>query len=278
MKDRVTLTLDTNLLKKVDKLIDGTTVKNRSHAIELLTSKGLGSHAPTKAVILCGGKGTRLEPLTLKTPKSMIRVNDRSLIEHMFDLLKRHGITDVILAVGHLRDKIKDHYKDGSEFGMHVQYVEEEEPLGTAGCMHLAKGMLTDSFIVTNGDELKDINIEEMYEFHKKNRALATIALTTVEDPSQYGVARLQGSNIQEFVEKPKKEEAPSNLINSGFYILEPEVIGYIPEGFAMFETDVFPKLAAEGKLFGYPFSGQWFDTGTLERYENAKREWKGLT
>ena len=112
---------------------------------------------------------------------------------------------------------------------------------------------------------------------HKENKALATIALTTVEDPSQYGVANLKGNRIQAFVEKPRREEAPSNLINAGFYILEPEVIDYIPEGFTMIEKDVFPKLAKEGKLFGYPFDGQWFDTGTMERYELALKKWKDL-
>ena len=137
--------------------------------------------------------------------------------------------------------------------------------------------MLTESFIVSNGDELKDINIEEMYQLHKESNALVTIALTTVEDPSKYGVARLSGSKILEFVEKPKKEEAPSKLINSGFYIMEPEVIDLIPKGFSMLEKDVFPKLAKMGRLFGYPFSGQWFDTGNIERYEKALKEWKDI-
>jgi len=149
--------------------------------------------------------------------------------------------------------------------------------LGTAGPLKLAKDLLKKTFIVSNGDELKNINIEEMYKLHKDNKALATIALTTVNNPSVYGVARLSGSKILEFVEKPKKEEAPSNLINSGFYILEKEVIDYIPKGFSMLEKDVFPKLAKQGKLFGYPFSGQWFDTGNLERYEKAIKQWKDI-
>ncbi|NOZ80290.1 MAG: NTP transferase domain-containing protein [DPANN group archaeon] len=277
MKERISLTLDKNLVKKVDDLIDGTTIKNRSHAIEILTNKGLGSRIPQKAVILCGGKGTRLRPFTLKTPKSLIKVQEKTLIEHLFDLLKKHGITNAILSVGYLKEKLKEFYKDGRDFGMNIDYVEEDEPLGTAGPLLLLKKELTETFIVTNGDELKDINIEEMYAFHRQSRALATIALTTVDDPSQYGVARLQGSRILEFVEKPEKDKAPSKLINSGFYLLEPAVLDYIPEGFSMLEKDVFPRLAKEGKLFGYPFSGQWFDTGTMERYEHAKKEWRGL-
>jgi len=127
------------------------------------------------------------------------------------------------------------------------------------------------------GDELKDIDLHAMYEFHKRNRAVATIALTTVSDPCHYGVARLDGNRILEFVEKPAKGKEPSNLINSGLYIMEPEVIDMIKPGFCMTEKYVFPLLARQGKLFGFPFSGQWFDTGNMERYERAIKEWKDL-
>ena len=176
-----------------------------------------------------------------------------------------------------MKEKIKGHYGDGTKFGLDISYIEENQPLGTAGPIKKIKDQFTSAFIVSNGDELKDINIEEMFRQHKSSSALATVALTTVSDPSAYGVARLDGNKIIEFVEKPKKEEAPSNLINSGFYILEPEIINYIPNGFSMLEKDVFPKLAKEGKLFGYHFSGQWFDTGNMERYEKALKNWKGI-
>ena len=131
-----------------------------------------------------------------------------------------------------------------------------------------------------NADELKDVNLDDMYLFHKENKAIGTIALTTVQDPSAYGVAKLQGNKILEFIEKPKKEDAPSNLINSGLYILEPEVLNYVPEGEepVSIERDVFPKLAEAGKLFGYHFAGQWFDTGSLERFDTARKNWKGFS
>ena len=160
---------------------------------------------------------------------------------------------------------------------MSISYIDEDKPMGTAGPIRLAKQFLTETFIACNADELKDIDLADMYISHKENKGAATVALTSVDDPSSYGVAKLQGNRILEFVEKPKKEKAPSNLINAGLYIMEPEVIDYIPLGYAMLEKDVFPKLASEGKLFGYPFSGQWFDTGTLERYERAIKEWKDL-
>ena len=199
------------------------------------------------------------------------------MTEHIFDLLKKHGIRDIVLCVGHLKSKIKDYFGDGSNFGVNITYVEEDEPLGTAGPLKLAKKYLKGSFIVSNGDELKNINIPRMFRLHKRKDALATLALTTVEDPSHYGVARLDGSRIIEFVEKPKKEDAPSNLINAGFYIMEPEVIDMIPDGFSMLEKDVFPKLAKLGRLRGFPFAGQWFDIGTIERYKLAEKQWKGV-
>ena len=277
MKERITITLDENLIRQIDKRIDGLDIKNRSQEIENLLSESLGTNIPGKAVLLVGGKGTRLKPLTDKTPKALLEVHKKAVTEHIFDLLKKHGIRDIVLCVGHLKSKIKDYFGDGSNFGVNITYVEEDEPLGTAGPLKLAKKYLKGSFIVSNGDELKNINIPRMFRLHKRKDALATLALTTVEDPSHYGVARLDGSRIIEFVEKPKKEDAPSNLINAGFYIMEPEVIDMIPDGFSMLEKDVFPKLAKLGRLRGFPFAGQWFDIGTIERYKLAEKQWKGV-
>lgn len=277
MKERITITLDKNLIGQIDKRIDGINIKNRSQEIENLLSEALGTNIPSKAVLLVGGKGTRLRPLTDKTPKALLEIHKKAVTEHIFDLIKKYGIRDVVLCVGHLKENIKDYFGDGSKFGVNITYIEEDEPLGTAGPLKLGRKYLKDSFIVSNGDELKNINIPRMFRLHKRKDALATIALTTVEDPSHYGVARLDGSRIVEFVEKPKKEDAPSNLINAGFYILEPEVIDMIPDGFSMLEKDVFPQLAKLGRLRGFPFAGQWFDIGTIERYKLAEKQWKGV-
>lgn len=232
-----------------------------------------------KAVILAGGFGTRLKHITepLGIPKPMIPIHGRPVLEHLVNFFRMHGITEVIFALHYLPEKVKEFFKDGYQFGIKADYFLEEEPLGTAGCLRKLKDKLNSTFAMTNGDELKEFDMEEMLKVHRKNRALATIALWKVEDPSAYGVARLEGDKILEFVEKPKKEEAPSNFINSGFYIVEPEIIDLIPEGFAMMEKDVFPKLAKMGRLCGYPFAGQWFDTGTEERYKKAQAEWRDL-
>jgi mannose-1-phosphate guanylyltransferase len=276
MKERVTITLESSLLNQIDKRIDGVNIKNRSQEIENVLSESLGVNIPKKAVLFVGGRGTRLKPLTDKIPKALIEVQGKPIIEHIFDLLKKYGIRDVILCTGHLKDVLKDRLGDGSKAGMNLIYVEEENPLGTAGPLKMARNHLDDSFIAGNGDELKNINIPRMFRLHKRKDALATVALTTIDDPSHYGVARIDGSRIVEFVEKPKNP--PTNLINAGFYILEPEVVDMIPDGFSMIEKDVFPKLAKMGKLRGFPFAGQWFDIGTPDRLKNAQKRWKGIT
>lgn len=276
MKERITITLDKNVVSQIDKRIDGIDIKNRSQEIELLLAEALGTNIPSKAVLLVGGRGTRLRPLTDKIPKALLKVKGKTIIEHLFNLLKKYGIRDAILCTGYLRDKIKEYFGDGSKLGIDITYVEEIEPLGTAGPLKSARKYLKDSFIVSNGDELKNINIPRMFRLHKRKNALATIALTTVDEPSHYGVASLDGSRIVEFVEKPT--HPPSNLINAGFYILEPKVIDMIPNGFSMLEKDVFPKLAQLGRLRGFPFAGQWFDIGNIERYKIAEKSWKGIS
>ena len=275
MKERITLTIEKEILQRVDLSVNGTDVKNRSHAVELLLNRAFGDNKPSKAIILAGGKGTRMKSLTNNLPKPMLRIQDKPILEHNIDLLKRHGIKDIIISIGYKGEQIKEYFSDGSQLGVHITYVEEEEPMGTAGPLNLLKGQLNDTFILMNGDELKDIDLEDMFAFHKKNKSTATLALTTVEDPSSYGVAVMNGSKVMTFIEKPSKQNAPSKLISAGLYMLEPEVLKIIPEGFSMIENDVFPKLASNEKLLGYVFSGQWYDTGTPERFSKAEREWQ---
>ncbi|MFH1439712.1 MAG: nucleotidyltransferase family protein [Candidatus Woesearchaeota archaeon] len=283
MKERVTLTLDTNLLIKIDKKVDGFKIKNRSHAVELLCLKAMGESAPKLGLILAGGKGTRLKPITDEIPKPLLPIQGKPVIEYTLDLFKKFGITKVLLSIGYMGNMIKEHFGDGRKYGIEIIYIEEDKPMGTGGPLRLAKKYLTETFVMCNADELKDIDLDEMYMFHKENGAIGTIALTTVKDPSVYGVAKLQGNKILEFIEKPKKEEAPSNLINSGLYILEPDILKYIPDNIGddkavSIERDIFPKLAADNSLYGYHFAGQWFDTGSLERFDKARTEWKGFS
>ncbi|MBM3200384.1 nucleotidyltransferase family protein, partial [Candidatus Woesearchaeota archaeon] len=238
MKKRVTLTIDSNILDRVDKEVDGYKLKNRSHAIELFLLKAIGANIPKQALILAGGKGTRLNPITKEIPKPLIPLQGKPLIEYTLDLFKKFGIKDVIISIGFKKEKIKEYFGDGKRFGLNITYIEEDEPLGTAGPLKRAKQIIKGPFIACNADEIKDIDLMDMFMFHQEKQALGTIALTTVEDTSKYGVAKIAGNKILDFVEKPPREKAPSNFINSGLYILEPEVLDYIPEGLAMLEKD----------------------------------------
>jgi NDP-sugar pyrophosphorylase family protein len=245
--------------------------------IKNIPRPNLESNHLRKALIMAGGFGTRMKELTKDTPKPMLLLQEKPILEYSIDLCKRYGIRDIAISIYHFGDKIKEYFGDGSKFGVHIVYVEETSPLGTGGALKLFEHWLNEPFMMCNADELKDINLQEMYIHHMLSNSLATIALTRVEDPTQYGVVDLQGSKITRFVEKPSKEEAPSNFINAGLYIIEPEAIKFIPDGFTMVEKDLFPMLAKNDKLNGFKFSGQWFDTGTKERYEDTEKNWKGF-
>ena len=268
MKERVTLTIEKDLLEKIDQRIDGSKIKNRSHAVELLIIKAFCSNRPRKAIMLAGGE----EP-----QKTMALVKDKPLILWNVELLKNHGVKEIMLCISKGEQSIKEYLGDGSKFDVKIHYNEEEFPLGTAGSIKSVSDFITETTIILNADELKNIDLDDMYEFHTDGHKMCTIALTTVSDPTKFGVALLNGSKIVAFVEKPLKENAPSKLINAGLYIIEPDVLKYIPEGFSKIEQDVFPKLALEDKLYGYIFSGQWFSTKTPESLEKARNEWRGV-
>jgi NDP-sugar pyrophosphorylase family protein len=230
----------------------------------------------TKALVLAGGFGTRMNELTKDIPKPMLPLLGKPILEYTIDLCRKYGITDIGMSIHYHGDKIKDYFGDGHKFGVRIVYLEEDIPLGTGGVLRLHKSWFDRTFLMCNSDELKDINLRAMYAQHLLTKALGTIALTSVADPSQYGVVAMDGKKILCFVEKPKKEEAPSHFINAGLYILEPVVTGMIPEGHSMVEKDLFPTLATKGRLYGFKFKGQWFDTGTPERYK-ASEKWEGF-
>ena len=231
-----------------------------------------------KALVMAGGFGSRMKELTKKTPKPMLQLRGAPILDYSIELCRLHGIDEISISIFYHGEQIKQHYNDGSRHGIKISYVEEPEPLGTAGALKLHKKWLDEPFMMCNADELKDIDLHDMFRQHVQTGAAATIALTQVEDPSQYGVVEMEGDKITRFVEKPQKGDAPSNLINAGLYIINPEVIGIIPPGFCMMEKEIFPKLAEQGKLYGFIFSGQWFDTGTPERLLYAERFWRGFS
>lgn len=232
-----------------------------------------------KAVILAGGKGRRLYPVTKEIPKPLLPIRKKPIINYLVDLFLKQGIKDIFVLINQA-DK-EDFNWWGKRYypKKKIQFVAEEKPLGTFGGLWFLKDRLSKSpFFLTNGDELKKINLVKMVQFHKKINPTATIALVKVANPKNYGVVVSKANIIQEFLEKPKNP--PSKYINSGFYLLSPEIFGYHSgPKFLMIEKDIFPKLAKERKLAGFksgPRSGaRWMDCGTWQRYSEALKKWR---
>lgn len=223
-----------------------------------------------KAVILVGGLGTRLRPLTCNTPKPMIPLVNQPFIVHVLENLRNQGIDEVILCVQYLADRFRDALGDGSALGLKVHVIEEPEPLGTAGAVKNVEHMLDGSTFVFNGDVLTDLDLQAMLAFHRERASKLTIALTPVEDPTAYGLVETDSTgNIRRFVEKPRIDEVTTNLINAGTYIIEPDLFRYVPpKQHYMFERGLFPVvLQTRDPMFGYPSRAYWTDIGTPPAY-----------
>jgi len=233
-----------------------------------------------QALILAGGQGTRLRPLTLNTPKPILPIANRPFLLYQIERLRENGITDIILSLNYKPDKIAEILEDGAKFGVKIRYLVEPSPLGTAGAYGFAADFLNQTTIVLNGDILTDLDISAAIEKHKNRQATATIVLTKVENPSAYGLVETHADGrIKRFLEKPNPEElAKTNLdtINAGTYILEPEVLDLIPKGESYsFEYGVFPDLLRRREeFFAYlPDETYWLDIGTPQRYLQAHHD-----
>jgi len=229
-----------------------------------------------KAVVMAGGQGTRLRPLTSNQPKPMVPVVNKPTIQHILELVQRHGINDVVMTLAFLPRLIRNHFGDGSTLGMHIDYTVEETPAGTAGSIRLAKDLLDDTFLVISGDALTDFDLTGVVAFHKQRQAMITIALKSVENPLEFGVVIVdEDGRIQRFLEKPGWGQVFSDTVNTGIYVIEPEVFDHIPEGQPYdFSHDLFPKLFDMRKpLYGTVCDGYWQDIGSLEQYLQANRD-----
>jgi mannose-1-phosphate guanylyltransferase len=222
-----------------------------------------------QALILAGGEGTRLRPLTSTMAKPVVPLANHPHLELMIQWLRWHGVDDVILSCGFLADGVRRVLGEGEKLGVPIRYVEEPTPLGTGGALRFAGDLLADRFFMLNGDVLTDIDLTAQLAQHEQTGARATLALVGVDDPSAYGLVRRQPDlSVKEFLEKPSPDEIDTNLINAGAYILERSVVDEMPPPGSniSIERDVFPKLVDRG-LFGYAAEGYWIDIGTPERY-----------
>jgi len=227
----------------------------------------------TTAIIVAGGLGTRLRPLTEKTPKPLLPIKGKPILEHTINHLKKHGVKRVVLSVGYKANKIKRYFKDGHKFGIKISYSLETEPIGTGGATKKAAAKLKNPFFLLWGDNLTDVNFGQLYVEYTKNKNKITMALTRREDVENFGVAKLHGKKVTTFIEKPKREKAPSNLINAGVFVLDPLFLKLLPKGKSSFEKDCLEHIAPLGNLFAYIHEGQWFPTDTLEKYGLANKQ-----
>lgn len=227
-----------------------------------------------KAIIMAGGKGTRLRPITCELPKPMVPIVNMPLMEHLILLLKNHGIIDIGVTLMYLPQKIKNYFGDGTKWGVRLTYFEEETPRGTAGSLLGASTFLDDTFVVLSGDCITDLDLTEAIAYHRSKKVIATLVLTTVRYPQSFGIVSTSNCNyITGFLEKPSRGEVFSDLVNTGIYILEPNILAYIEAGKTFdFSRDLFPKLMNKGvMLLGYITYRYWSDVGTLEAYINTQ-------
>jgi NDP-sugar pyrophosphorylase family protein len=230
-----------------------------------------------KAILLAGGKGTRLRPLTIHTPKPIVPIFNRAFLNYQIDLLKQvPEIDEVILSLNYQPRRIEEMFGDGADLGIKIRYVVEPVPLGTAGAIKYAGDKLTESVVVFNGDVMTQLDLAAVIRMHRERQARATIVLTPVENPSAYGLVETDSDgNIQRFLEKPKPEEITTNHINAGIYVLEPDTFDRIPSEVPWsIERSYFPSLVERGETFvAYIYNGYWIDIGTPEKYTQVHHD-----
>ncbi|PEA27110.1 nucleotidyltransferase [Bacillus cereus] len=226
-----------------------------------------------KGVILAGGKGRRLRPLTCNTPKPMLPLLEKPVLEYNIELLRQHGIREIAITVQYMSTAIKQHFGDGSKWGVNLYYFEDSPPLGTAGSIKQAESFLDETFVVISGDALTDFQLSEGIAFHEQKKRMVTMFVKEVENPLSFGlVVTNKEQEIIRYIEKPSWNEVVSNVVNTGIYIMEPEIFSYIPSmEFFDFSHDVFPLLANKNALFAYLSEDYWLDIGTFDQYRQAQ-------
>ncbi len=247
MDERITITIRRDLLERVDKLVDKKKVRSRSHAFEIIMTEYFDKFRIKNAVIQCGGEKPNFDRL----------VHGKIILNHIIGFLKREGIENIYVTVSRdNKKKVKDLVKEDK-----IKIIEESEPLGTGGALKSLRNKLRGTFFVVNGDVYFDLNLNDFLLFHRMNGGLMTLCLTSVKEPLDYGVAKMRGSKIVEFVEKPKM--ASSYLVNAGIFLAEPEMFNFMStkEKISL-EYDVLPNIVKSERLFGYLLSGRWMDVG----------------
>jgi NDP-sugar pyrophosphorylase family protein len=276
-RERLTITLRSDLLKALDGEIDGDRLRNRSHAIEYFLSRSLGLKA-VKVLILAGGKPVYFESEKKSLPKAMVKIAGKPLLEQTLQRLKAAKLTEVYISIGEGGEIIEQYFGDGSQMGLNITYLRQpKNSLGNAQPLLQARQYLKNTFLLLYGDVLSDIDYGDFVEFHRSQKSsLCTMALSSADSVDQWGLAKLQGNRIVAFEEKPANARTFSRLINAGLYLMEAEIFNLISPKANKLESDVFPRLAEESKLFGYPYEGLWLDISNSAAYKQAIKEISG--
>src|SRR5918999_503987 len=253
-------------------LLDGRRARGRRRGA-LRRQGRAGGAVGVRAVVMAGGEGTRLRPLTSNQPKPMVSIVGKPCMEHILELLRRHGFEDVVVTVAFLPQAIRGYFGDGESMGLNIEYSVEETPLGTAGSVRLASGKLDDTFLVISGDALCDIDLGALVAFHREKGAAATIGLVSVDNPLDFGIVVTdEDGRIERFLEKPSWGQVFSDTVNTGIYVLEPEVLRHVPTDRPYdFSKELFPLLLEMGRpLYGHVCEGYWLDIGNLDQYRQG--------
>jgi NDP-sugar pyrophosphorylase family protein len=272
MRNRITITIRDEIIKEVDKLINNLTIRNRSHAIEYLLSKMISNYKVSNALVLAGGPSIGFSN---QVHKCMQLVKNKPILENIILSLKDQEIKNFVFACDNMSNQVTSYFSDGKRFDVDIKYVISEEPKGRALSIKMAKDFFDKTFLVWYGDTLCKFDLTDMIRVHNDNKALATIALTTVSNPLDFGIVKMRGNRIIDFVEKPKKRIAESYLVSSGIFLAEPEIFKYINSKMKSLESDLFPKLAKKNLLVGYPFEGMWLNVNNKNELQKANSLWK---
>jgi NDP-sugar pyrophosphorylase family protein len=272
MRNRITITLKDDVIKEVDKLINDLTIRSRSQAIEYLLSKAISNYKIDSVLILAGGPSTGFPN---RIHKCMQIVKGKPILENIILYLKEKEIKNFVFACDNMSNQVTSYFSDGKRLGIDIKYAISEESKGLASSIKMAKNFFDKTFLIWYGDTLCKFDLADMIRVHKDSKALATIALTTVSNPLDYGIVKMHGSRIIDFIEKPKKRVAESYLVSSGIFLAEPEIFNYINANMRSLELDLFSKLAKKNLLVGYPFEGIWLNINNKNELQKANVLWK---
>ena len=266
-RERVTITIKPELLQEIDRIVDGITIRSRSQAIEYLLNRLLADSGIKNALVLCGGR--RKDILLGKQIRFLAELNGKSVLERVLDSIHEFKVNNFFVHVSTFGERIIEELNE-KNFPFHIEFVLEKKALGTIDPLLSTKHNFKETFLVAYGDTIASINLSDMLDFHRKNNSIATIALTTVSNPRRYGVVEMQGNKIVSFKEKPKNA-VKSFLISSGYFLFEPEIFKHVSREMKNIESNLFPKLAEKGLLYGYNYQGKYLNIHTQADLEKAK-------